>query len=347
MLEKQYNIEQELDKLYKKANKENPSDDKTHLILQWYIESTNKCLLYNTIDYYYYIRCLFYNLSNSKDDKYKDIKYIINDTTLNHIIEQPFLYYKKYKNIIDSDISLKYITSLCSNPKLKTNPNIEDIKLTKYSNLFNKITDSNRKLLRCYDCGTNARGIFFNIIKAHRQTLKLSKEEKNRIKTLYNDFESPVLSKIHSCFEFLDKIDRPCVIIISLGLIESGHVFILEKLFVNNKLIVRQYQSALNSHMVLDYLYHIDIINNINVSLNYTQLFNDLKYLFSLKNWTDDDKRIFTKWFFYIFNHDININDETQEKFTFTFVPIITKINNTDSDLYLLKQLKLYYPLRT
>ena len=32
MLEKQYNIEQELDKLYKKANKENPSDDKTHLI---------------------------------------------------------------------------------------------------------------------------------------------------------------------------------------------------------------------------------------------------------------------------------------------------------------------------
>ena len=305
--------------------KENPNDHRIDLLLKWSNEGLNNVIKYNTLDYNYYIRILFQLFK--KKENINTYKKILNDPLLNHLINKSFNYYKFYENEFKNDITLNSLIKICTNKKLRDDPNIIDSYLTILSQYFNHISNTNRKLLRCYDCGTNARGIFLNLITTNRNNiLTIHDNEKQRLLDMYKNYESDPIPKIKECKEFIKNVKKNTVIIICLGLVESGHVYVLEKRFINNKENVQQYQSALNSHMVLDFLEAVDIVSKLkkNISLNYSKMLDDLIYLFSLQKWTDNDKKIFAKWFFYVFSHDININDmndfEQRCNFNWTYI---------------------------
>jgi len=266
----------------KLAKKENPHDDKIELLLKWGYQGLANVIEYNTLDYFYYIRIIFENIDKYQKDEV--LKELYNDPLLNELVKEPFDYYEKYKDVFNKDKSLKAIKILCFNEILQKNPNYEDINLTYLTKYFNYLTDTNRELLRCYDCGTNARGIFLNLIKANRPILNengeiFTNEEKIKIKNDYNNSSTEINEKIDTCFKLLSESEKECIVIISLGLVESGHVFVLEKRFINDAPIIRHYQSALNSHMVIDFLFANDIANRCDISLDYITLFKDIKYL--------------------------------------------------------------------
>lgn len=335
-VQKQYNfIDFQLSQPKLLTNKENPNDDKLHLLINWTLDGLNNVIMYNTADYNYYIRILFYNIKKNIDifikNDDKDILKLYNDPLLNSLISESFDYYNLNKEFFKSDRSLSTMITTCVKPELIYDPNIEDQYLIDLAYWFNSLVNANRKILRCYDCGTNARAIYLNLIKHNRNNnLYISEFERERMKNMYNVKDKNTLDIIDECDDFITNVQKDCAIIISLGFINSGHVFVLEKRFDElNKPLILHYQSALNSHMVIDFLYLVDIVEKIknNRSVNYKKLFNDLRYLFKLKKWSDEDKLLFGTWFLYVTGDNIDLtkfNDEIEisnnYKFIWTYV---------------------------
>ena len=49
------------------------------------------------------------------------------------------------------------------------------------ANLFNVLINSGRDNVNCYDCGTVARGILYELLKEYRDSFYLTEDEINRI----------------------------------------------------------------------------------------------------------------------------------------------------------------------
>ena len=318
----------------KPAEKENLHEERLDLILTWATDGLRSVLTLNTLDYNYYIRIFLTCIKNKLIKKTRDAETIkdeniyleiYNDYLLNYLIKRSFDYYNKHKSFFSSDISLNAISSICTNPILQQDPSLEDQYLTKLSQFFNFISKTQRNLYKCYDCGTNARSIFLNLIKANRGKLIIYPFERERIVNMYNTYDDDPIPKIKACKDFLINTHKNFVVIISLGLTESGHVYTLEKRIINGKENIQQYQSALNSHMILDFLEHVDIVSKIknNISLNYVQMMDDLLLLFNLYEWKKEHKKIFTQWFYYIFGHEIKSTTDKLPDYSFSWTYVI------------------------
>lgn len=222
------------------------------------------------------------------------------------IATSSFNYYYKNYNVIKSDRSLRAITELCTDKLLAFDIKAEDDEVFHLSNVFNLIINSNRGLLKCYDCGTNARAAFLKLITAARGSPVLTHSEQQRMKRQYLvNIKTPV-DEIKKCkSKMLDcKVDT--VFIMSISVQGFGHVWVIEKRFFNGVPRYHHYQSSLNSHLLVDFIEHMDYGREPMASMDIVQFLDDTAYLMGLKQaWSENDHRLFARLYAFIPVHEV------------------------------------------
>ena len=214
-----------------------------------------------------------------------------------------FIYCDKYRKNIDSDRSLKAISDLCSSALGSTDPEYRDNNVFHLSHTFNAIIASKRNLLKCYDCGTNARAAFLRLVQVARNIpidrVPLSKKEQKRMSEEYWLNVTTPLEEVKRCYQLLTTIDKDTVFIMSVGVQDFGHIWIVEKRFINGKPRYHHYQSALRSHMLIDFLEATDYPRLPSKSLDVDEFMTNVGYLMCIKGraWTQEENELFETLF--------------------------------------------------
>lgn len=251
-------------------------------------------LKYNTLDYKWAVRKYI------GDHKDSNIDPEIHDFLL-QLATSSFNYYYEHKEYLESDISLKAISSFCINPDLMYDVTISDTDLDFLSRLFNQIIHSTRDLHKCYDCGTNARAMFFKLVEAHRGKYYISPQEQLRMARQYRPNMDNYMMEINNSHRDLTLMDKNTVFILSLGLDGFGHVYIIEKIFIDNIPRYHHYQTSFKSHLLLDFIENRDYGRDKHQSLDVDNFFSDFKYLMSIDHkWDDKDYKLFGSLFAFL-----------------------------------------------
>jgi hypothetical protein len=199
--------------------------------------------------------------------------------------------------------NLSMLLSLCDGT-IKQNGHASDELVILLGKIFNNTVISKRSVIDCYDCGTVARAVFLSLIHLNRGAVELRAFEVERLRKIYNT-KSPnnVSQNVIACKKFIMSQPNDCVLICSINLDISGHVFILEKTIVNNVPKYHIYQACLNGFTLLDYIEQQDYINE--KSINIAIFFDNLLRLMQCVHWKHEENIIFTELFSYLPNHDI------------------------------------------
>lgn len=210
---------------------------------------------------------------------------------------ESYLYLKH--NYYRMDSSLKAVVELCNNYEMLKDLEYWNPELVVLSNLFNRLVGSGRKNLQCYDCGTAARGIFYSLIKQYRSVFYLSKNEIDHIKHQYMRTDLTGMDGLHQFIHTMQVIDQHAICICSMkfGAKKFGHIFVAEKLWINGRPVIRFYQSALNSYLLIDYIMHMKYIEFPEKSINLNEFANDMRILLTVPKWTQTENLLFVKWF--------------------------------------------------
>lgn len=180
---------------------------------------------------------------------------------LAEIANSAFDYLHQWSENIGYDKSLKTVTGLCSQRVLMKTVDYKDEQVFMLAELFNEMAHSARKNHRCYDCGTNARAVFLKLLEAYRGTYELGQNEIEQLRHTYKPVRGSMEAVIHAktCFRKLKNMQNSGIVIMSIGLGDIGHVWVIEKFYtIQNKPIYRHYQSCLNSHMLIDFIEEMD-----------------------------------------------------------------------------------------
>lgn len=230
-----------------------------------------------------------------------------------------FKYYFTHMKNIQADPSLRAVTELCSSTLAALDVEVTDEQVFHLSNVFNQIIKSGRKLLKCYDCGTNARAIFLKLIQTHRSSKSISYDEQKRMIREYRvNYDDPVKT-INSCKVHIKQAQQDTVYIMSVSVQDFGHVWVLEKRMISGRFRVRHYQSSLRSHLVIDFIEAMDYGADPLKSLDIDYFFDNLAHLMSINNraWTDQEHRTFASLFGFLTNDKIT---KPHPGFCFTWV---------------------------
>jgi hypothetical protein len=242
----------------------------------------SKSLEQGTLDYIWLARSTDFSTETETDGKKKEF--------LRSIGNASFIYYDKYIVNIQNDPSLNAITSICNMDKLSCDVTLEDKQVSFYSHLFNNIINSDRKLHKCYDCGTNGRAIFLKLIALYRGKLYLTPREQVSMEN-YSPVGMPKgLENMKACARQLTITPSDSVYICSLGIQGFGHVWIFEKvtLPVSGKQVIRHYQSALKSHLTLDFIADMNYGEFPDRTINIVDFFTKLERILSFNDkWND------------------------------------------------------------
>ena len=215
-----------------------------------------------------------------------------------------FRYYYLYYDNITSDRSLKAVTSMCSSSLNTIDVDSDDKEVFYLSHVFNKILESSRKLLKCYDCGTNARAVFLKLIQVGRgeSDVNISYKEQERMQKEYLLNKIDPLTPLKACFKKLSTDDgKNLVVIMSISVETLGHVWVIEKRYFEDRIRYHQYQSALNSHMLIDFIESMDYGADPMKSLNIDYFFKELTSLITFKEaWTEKQYKLFVKLFAFL-----------------------------------------------
>jgi len=229
-----------------------------------------------------------------------------------------FKYYNMYCHPLKNDISLAAVTSLCTDSILKFDLNAQDDEVFHLSNVFNLIIDSNRGLLKCYDCGTNARAVFLKLINVHRGNSLLTHNEQQRMKREYLVNITDPQSVARKCKRKLINMTHDAVFIMSVTIQDFGHVWIIEKRWINGQPRYHHYQSCLNSHLLIDFIERMDYGRNPMDSMNIELFMDKVKYLLDIKtSWTDNNYRTFADLFAFLPVNDV---DNPKPGFCYTWI---------------------------
>lgn len=273
-------------------------------------------LRYNTLDYKHITREFLANLDNDPILR-EQITEEIKDFLL-PLATSGFDYYARNRHIFETDLSLKTVTSLCSFKELMLDVKAEDKTVYFLSHLFNQIIHSNRGLYECYDCGTNARAMFLHLVEAHRGKLYISPEEQIRMQKMYSPNSSTPVQEAEKCHNYLATVKKDTVFICSIGLGESGHVWIFEKRFFNSKARYHMYQSCLNSHLVLDYIESRGYADNLDRSMDIEQFFDDFYIILGHSDaWTEQIKNLFGNLFAFLPGYEVGPHENS---FCWTYI---------------------------
>ena len=210
-----------------------------------------------------------------------------------------FRYYIIHHDNITKDQSLSVVTSLCSSGVNSVDVDSSDPEVHYLSQIFNEMVGSNRKLLKCYDCGTNARAVFLKLAAAGRGNSKITPEEIERMSREYLLDKYTPLEPMKQCLDKLSADDGENIVaILSVGFQDFGHVWVVEKKYFNGRPRIHQYQSALGSHMLIDFIEAMDYGADPMKSLNVEVFFSKLRGLIKHKGvWKDKQYRIFAELF--------------------------------------------------
>ncbi len=210
----------------------------------------------------------------------------------------PFLYVLSHKNDIAKDKSLRAIVQLCTDIHLVYNVNFRDNQLDYLSHLFNSLVESDRVLLMCYDCGTVARGIFFQLINAYRGKFLIRDDEIDRIKNEYY-MDKYLPDKAISIFRNnVHDIKKNCLYMCALQLGDKfGHIYLIEKIYIDGKPRYRLYQSCHQSYLLIDYIEYMDYASHPNQGIDIDQHIDDMYHLMMTEKWDQHDIKLFTQWF--------------------------------------------------
>lgn len=248
----------------------------------------------------------------------EDMKCISNPNViplLDGIANSAFKYHEKYAKVLKKDPSLSVITELCHDDGLRYNVLQQDDQLFFLSRVFNQIARSTRKLFKCYDCGTNARAIFLKLIKHHRGAKYRSKQnpgipndgfyltmdEQEMLRREYTEPDLPPLECLAKWYSDIKRVKKDTVFIMSLGLDNFGHVWVIEKRFIRGKPRYHQYQTCFRSHMLVDWIEHCNYGKNPDQSLDIDTFYKYLSELFSKTDaWTEEDYAKFVYLFAFI-----------------------------------------------
>ena len=150
--------------------------------------------------------------------------------------------------------SLKAVLNLCFSPQMVFNLDYVDPELDVLADIFNNLVYSGRRNLHCYDCGTTARGVFYNLIKANRGRFKLTTPEIFQVRKDYYYDTKNKFTSLQSFIQDLRKTDKDTVFIVGIKFGDNlfGHIFVAEVLYTKGKKVIRFYQSALNSYLLID-----------------------------------------------------------------------------------------------
>jgi hypothetical protein len=261
--------------------------------------------------------------SQQDTDTDADTEPDMSDKYLYKITTSPFGYYKQYYDVFQQDVSLKAITKLCSDEILTLYTEHHDSQVFHLSNIFNQIIESARNLHRCYDCGTNARAIFLKLIETHRGISYVSHEEQQKMKDEYRVTHTQVPEEVEKCYQRLKSSVQDEIFIMSLSLQNFGHVWVIEKIFIDNAGTdsvprYHHYQSSYRSHLLLDFIESKDYGRDPNQSLDIGRFFSDIAGLLSITDkWTDKEYRLFAKIFAFLPVSDII---EPNPGFSFTSI---------------------------
>jgi len=210
-----------------------------------------------------------------------------------------FRYYIIHRDNITNDPSLSAVTALCSSGVNSVDVDSSDPKVHHLSRIFNNMVGSNRKLLKCYDCGTNARAVFLKLAEGLRGRLSFTDREIERMSKEYLLDKYTPLVPMRKCFEKLSADDgEDIVVILSVGFQDFGHVWIFDKKYFNGRPRIHHYQSALGSHMLIDFIESMDYGSDPMRSLDVKKFFTKMEYLLTYKAvWKDKHYRIFAELF--------------------------------------------------
>jgi len=201
------------------------------------------------------------------------------------------------------DPSLRAVLQFCHHPDLLNNLKYSDPELNVLADIFNQIILSGRKNLHCYDCGTSSRGTFFNLVQLHRPTQLLTAQE---VKQLREDYMEIGKTKIDNPKEGLDlllrnlrqvKAPAVCVLGMGFGKDKFGHILTIEKLQIEGTEVIRFYQSALASYLLIDYLHQMRYFEHPTKGIDLDLFEQDMNRLISVKSWGEREIALFVKWF--------------------------------------------------
>lgn len=217
--------------------------------------------------------------------------------------------------------SLRAILSMCTNLSMTTNVDAEDDKVTFLSHLFNDIVKSTRGLHKCYDCGTTARAVFLTLINVHRGSYDLSEPEKQRMMTMYKTRDEDTehgLKMLQSLRNVLNDMDNViCICSISLRK-KTGHVWVIEK--HNN--VTRVYQSALRSHLTIDYIEHMGYLEDPNRGIEMDMFLDNVEDILNSTEWNDTVALKYHQNFAY-HPKSMDIDNTLRTTFCYTFINVL------------------------
>jgi hypothetical protein len=146
--------------------------------------------------------------------------------------------------------------------------------------------------------------VFLKLIQVGRgdSTLKISKSEQIRMRNEYIVDKITPLVPLKACLNKLKTTDKiNLVLIMSISVESFGHVWVIEKKHFNGIPRYHHYQSALNSHMLIDFIESMDYGADPMKSLNVEHFFNQLASLINYKDaWTEEQYRLFVQMFAFI-----------------------------------------------
>lgn len=230
-----------------------------------------------------------------------------------------FVYLHTNKNALLHDRSLKAVCQMCDDIEHVIDVNYPDDTLSYLAELFNQLVGSDRMLHMCYDCGTVARGVLFKLIEEYRGSIKLTKSEINRVKdqyymNKYHDADGVLVLK-----DNINKIKQNCVFLCAMQLGENfGHIYVIDKIYINHRPRYRIYQSCFDSYLLIDYIEYMDYCSDLSKGININQHLDDLHRLISNLNWTPKDVTTFIKWF--NFNPPKGVKKGDIKLFTSTYI---------------------------
>ena len=249
------------------------------------VEKILDCDKKHSLEYKWYCRKL--DISSVNDSRLREI--------FNGIKISSFNYYNDNINAIINNKSLSIVCKICNCGDTALTTKCTDYSIKDLGKHFNKIANSGRGVLMCYDCGSTARAIFLNLIYEYRGVL--TEIEKKRIRTLYNPERLLPIDALNEFYSVIKVIKEHCVFILSIGMDDFGHVLVMEKTIDDagkERYII--YQSALNSYLTMDYIEYKNLALEKS-GIKIEEFYRDMNYLIKTFNWTEKENVLFSKWF--------------------------------------------------
>jgi hypothetical protein len=227
---------------------------------------------------------------------------------LRSIALSSFDYFDHYFDALKSDRSLAAITSLCNDEDNQLDVDAEDPNVMTLSTAFNEMVGSNRKVFKCYDCGTNARAIFLTLIKAARlhgsqglNVIPITPDERSRMMKEYLLNTTDPVRLATACLNKLLTAKKDIVFIMSVSVEDFGHVWVIEKRFFKGKPRYHHYQSSLSSHLLIDFIEAMDYGRDPMQSIDIEEFMNGVIHLMGIRReWKKTDLLTFVRLFRFI-----------------------------------------------